>query len=326
MCTIDMAEFFKANDDKLQHKFWLLTKDGQRAGVMDENYDVISTSTEEDEFTYPYIKPFQSFFVEMKEEPTSGTTTSDITFTPKFTADMMHLSSSNDQKNPNEQGFVVPGNSGAKTRAAVDPSGIMRITATDDRGLKSAMVITDAAIRHTSGAEALFDSNLADEPMVYSVIDGQAMTIGEMKAGQTIPVGLAGIEGEATITISGIDSFSSPVYVIDAQTGETTPLTSDMTLTQTGNGIRYYLAVKASAENDVMTVSAPVVQANGGHLTVKAPSETEIDKVQVFGTNGMCVAEASNAGMQYDTDLVPGIYIVRLTCGGKEYQYKIVVR
>ena len=317
MCTIDLAAFFDANPT-LERKFWLLTKDGQRTAVMDE--DGILESSNGEDFTYPYIKPFQSFFVVTKESATSAT---DISFTPKFTTDMMHLASSNDQKNPNEQGFIVPGgNEGAKTRSAENPLGIMRITATDERGLKSGMVITDGAIRHTSGAETLFDSNLADEPMVYSVIDGQAMTIGEMKAGQTIPVGISGINGEVTITLSGIDSFESPLHLIDALTGETTPLTSDITLTQEGNGIRYYLATDIKEET---SVSTPAVQTNGCHLTVKAAANTEIDEIEIYGTNGMSVASATNSGKQYDTDLVAGIYIIRLNCAGQDYQYKIAL-
>ena len=317
MCTIDLAAFFDANPT-LERKFWLLTKDGQRTAVMDE--DGILESSNGEDFTYPYIKPFQSFFVVTKENATSAT---DISFTPKFTTDMMHLASSNDQKNPNEQGFIVQGgNEGAKTRSAENPLGIMRITATDERGLKSGMVITDGAIRHTSGAETLFDSNLADEPMVYSVIDGQAMTIGEMKAGQTIPVGISGIDGEVTITLSGIDSFESPLHLIDALTGETTPLTSDITLTQEGNGIRYYLATDIKEET---SVSTPAVQTNGCHLTVKAAANTEIDEIEIYGTNGMSVASATNSGKQYDTDLVAGIYIIRLNCAGQDYQYKIAL-
>ncbi len=325
MCTIDMAEFFKANDDKLQHKFWLLTKDGQRAAVMDENYDVISTSTEEDEFTYPYIKPFQSFFVEMKEEPVTGT----ASFTPVFNADMMHVSSPNDQKNPNEQGFVAPGgNEGAKTRSAENPSGIMRITATDSRGLRSAMVITDGAIRHTSGAETLFDSNLANEPMVYSVIDGQAMTIGEMKTGQTIPIGLAGINGEATITISGIDSFESQVCVIDAQTGETTPLTSDIALNQTGDGVRYYIATDISnGHNNTEPFAAPVVTTDHRCITIKAPAASSLSNINIVTSAGTAVFRHAEQCESVTTEVVTsGVYVISLTCDGKDYSSKIAMR
>ncbi|MCQ2133015.1 MAG: carbohydrate binding domain-containing protein, partial [Bacteroidaceae bacterium] len=90
MCTIDLAAFFDANPT-LERKFWLLTKDGQRAAVMDEDGVIVSSTGEG--FIYPYIKPFQSFFVVTKEDATTAT---DVSFTPKFTADMMHLSSSND--------------------------------------------------------------------------------------------------------------------------------------------------------------------------------------------------------------------------------------
>lgn len=171
----------------------------------------------------------------------------------------------------------------------------------------------------------MFDSNLAEEPMIYSVIDGQAMTIGEMKEGQTIPVGLAGVSGETTIEIRGIDSFTSPLYLVDALMGETTLLTSDMTLTQSGNGVRYYLASKQTIKKEDAALSVPVIMTNRCHLTVKAPADASIENIQIFSTGGICVADKTNAGVQYDTELVAGIYIVRLACSGQEYQYKIVL-
>ena len=334
MCTIDMKQFFAANEG-LEPKFWVVTEEGQRATVMsDEIYgdtsDNLST-LDNDKFTYPFIKPFQSFFVELKDDAT-GTT-----FTPKFTAGMMHLATQNDVVNPNEQGqgLVRPANGGdgndgsnAKTRAAAStPSGILRITASDGRGLESKMVLTDGAIRHTSGAETLFDSNLADEPMVYSVIGGQAMTIGEMTVGETIPVGLAGIEGEATITLTGIEEFESPLYLTDALTGDTEPITSDITLHQSGNGVRYYLISpkQASDSTTEQPLSAPVLKSEGKRVTVTAPAETELTDLRIVTTGGMNVTNVANAGSEYSTELAEGIYIITLRCNNASYTYKVAI-
>ncbi|MDO5446553.1 MAG: chitobiase/beta-hexosaminidase C-terminal domain-containing protein [Prevotellaceae bacterium] len=316
MCSLDMEKFFD-NNTSLARKYWIVTAEGQRAFVMDEETNGFIGTGTDGKLTQPTVEPFQSFFVALADGSTPGSLRTEIK------PEMMVLPENPSDNDPTNNDPTNP-SGGDNTRAESNPSGIIHISATDERGLESNMVITDGAIRHTMGAETLFDSNLADEPMLYSVIDGQAMTIGEMKSGQTIPVGITGISGEATITLSGIESFKSSLYLIDALTGETEPLTSDITLKQTGNGVRYYLTSKQAIEEEKI-ISAPVVLTNRCHLTIKTPADTNIEKIQIFTTGGICVVDEANLGMQYDTDLAADIYIIRLISAEQEYKYKIVM-
>lgn len=311
MCSIDMEKFFATNTD-LAKKYWVLTEDGQRVAVMDERADgFIGTDTDE-KLTRPSIAPFQSFFVALADNSAPGT------ITPVFTTDMMVQPTLPSDPSGN-----------AKTRAAVtstSPS-LLRFTATDGYGHESVMVLTDGSQHTTEGAETLFDSNIADEPMVYATVHGQAMTIGSIAPCDTVPVGLTGIASEVQLHITGAADFPMPLCIYDAVTGSTISLDTDTTLTQTSDGVRYYLLApqQQSADDAHLSVAAPVLTADGCRITVCAPAAAELESIQIYASNGMCRVDKANVGTRYAIDLTEGIYIVRLTCAGQPYQYKVAL-
>ena len=318
MCSIDMDKFF-AKNTTLAKKYWILTEEGQRVAVADERVDGFIGTTSDNKLTEPIVAPFQSFFVALADNSAPGT------ITPVFTTEMMVQPTL--PADPDPSGEPTDPGSSAKTRAAAVSPSLLCFTATDSYNHKSVMMLTDGSQHKTEGAEALFDSNLADEPMVYATVHGQAMTIGSINKGDTIPVGLTGADNDIRLNITGATDFQIPLYIYDAETDTTSPLDGDITLSQSGNGVRYYLISpkQASDSTTEQPLSAPVLKSEGKSVTVTAPAEAELTDLRIVTTGGMNVTNVANAGSEYSTELAEGIYIITLRCNNASYTYKVAI-
>ena len=311
ICDLDMEKFFEQNT-RLEKKYWMLTENGQRVTVMDAS-DGLITTDEDGKLLQPTVAPFQSFFVEIKGDDSAKMDT----ICPVFNSTMMvvpsEIPASNDDNN-------------AKTRAVTSSSaGLLRVTTTDNFGHESIMILADGRQRHTAGAETLFDSNLADEPTVYAVIRSLAMTIGEVTEGDTIPIGITGCREDVELNISGVDGFAQDLHIFDALTGVSQPLTSNITLSQIGNGVRYYL-LSPKNDTEVADFAAPTVSVDGTQLTITAPTGHELHDVSIHSADGICHLTEANAGQQISTRLPADIYIVRLQCNKSSYSYKLCIK
>lgn len=311
ICDLDMEKFFEQNT-RLEKKYWMLTENGQRVTVMDAS-DGLITTDEDGKLLQPTVAPFQSFFVEIKGDDSAKMDT----ICPVFNSTMMvvpsEIPASNDDNN-------------AKTRAVTSSSaGLLRVTTTDNFGHESIMILADGRQRHTAGAETLFDSNLADEPTVYAVIRSLAMTIGEVTEGDTIPIGITGCREDVELNILGVDGFAQDLHIFDALTGVSQPLTSNITLSQIGNGVRYYL-LSPKNDTEVADFAAPTVSVDGTQLTITAPTGHELHDVSIHSADGICHLTEANAGQQISTRLPADIYIVRLQCNKSSYSYKLCIK
>ena len=246
---------------------------------------------------------------------------------PKFTPAMMKATPKA-SSDPTSGGGTGGNAKGEMTRSVVSvPESILRISALDNKNHETVMVLTDGEARPTKGAEALFDTNLSDEPMIYSTVKGQAMSIAQILPGDTIPIALMGVRDEVTLKLQGAANFGKPLYIVDAATGEAQSLEDDITLKQSGNGVRYYLATRALEKDEEETTSAPLITTKGLHLTAKAPAGMEIEEIHIYAPNGTCVANDEYVGVQYDVTLSQrGIYLIRLVCDGVDYTYKIALQ
>lgn len=311
ICDLDMEKFFEQNT-RLEKKYWMLTENGQRVTVMDAS-DGLITTDEDGKLLQPTVAPFQSFFVEIKGDDSAKMDT----ICPVFNSTMMvvpsEIPAGNDDNN-------------AKTRAVTSSSaGLLRVTTTDNFGHESIMILADGRQRHTAGAETLFDSNLADEPTVYAVIRSLAMTIGEVTEGDTILIGITGCREDVELNISGVDGFAQDLHIFDALTGVSQPLTSNITLSQIGNGVRYYL-LSPKNDTEVADFAAPTVSVDGTQLTITAPTGHELHDVSIHSADGICHLTEANAGQQISTRLPADIYIVRLQCNKSSYSYKLCIK
>ena len=308
MCELDLEKFFETNT-QFQKKLWTLTEGSQRVVVMTGDA-VITTSATNNALTQRYIQPFQSFFLALKETPTAG-----ATIKAKFDATMMRVPEGSSSSSNGKM---------RKSAAAPADGGLLRISTATADGIESAVVLADGINRKTSGAETLFDSNLAEDVTVYSVINGQAMTIGEVADADTIPIGITRNDGETEIHITGASAFGRPMWIADAETGEVVQLDEDITLKQSGNGVRYYL-VSQLPGNDSPEITTPLLRTDNHIVSIAAPAGSELTDLHIVTASGMNVTNIANAGSEYTTELAEGIYIITLQCNNASYTYKVAI-
>lgn len=308
MCELDLEKFFEEND-QFQKKLWTLTEGSQRVVVMTGDA-VITTSATNNALTQRHIQPFQSFFLALKAAPAAG-----ATIKAKFDATMMHVPEGSSSSSNGKM---------RKSAAAPADGGLLRISTATADGIESAVVLADGINRKTSGAETLFDSNLAEDVTVYSVINGQAMTIGEVADADTIPIGITRNDGETEIHITGASAFGRPMWIADAETGEVVQLDEDITLKQSGNGVRYYL-VSQLPGNDSPEITTPLLRTDNHIVSIAAPAGSELTDLHIVTASGMNVTNIANAGSEYTTELAEGIYIITLQCNNASYTYKVAI-
>lgn len=303
MCYLDMKRFFDENSD-LERKYWIVTGKGQQYAQFDQNTEGYVGNVDNQ-----YVAPFQSFFVKL-------TGTSSATFKPKFNNEMMVAKLANGYESVTAQVTSNP----AK-------EGFLTVCAEDEDGNESTMMLTDGADLQVSGIEALFDSNLRQSgyPMVYGSVRGEAMSLTTIMPGDTIPVAVSGLRGMTTLKLKGAEEFTTDLYVIDSETGESRLLTSDMELTQETSGVRYYIAAEPTDIDSEFVALLPQLKVEGNTLKVFPPEGETIESIHIYQVGGALVAAESNISGAYSINLKNDVYLIAIKYNGRALNYKIVI-
>lgn len=255
------------------------------------------------QLTEGYIRPLQGFFVK-----NNGATS--ITFNRGMTID---------------GNFPVATGSGSRLYA------VKLHAATEQGGSSAELRLSDDAndsYQEGEDVETLFDSNLADVPMVYTVAGGQAVSIDQRPSLGIVSFGVVQAQDEPVEVqvTSHLSPLTSNLYFIDALTGEQTLVTDGTTLTVQPNDYgRYFLSTTAvqsiSAKEQGLIISVRqqevTVTANGGQLSM----------VRATTLNGV-TAYSGDAGLstQCRFQLPKGVYIIQAsTDDGTQRQLKVVV-
>ena len=167
------------------------------------------------------IRPLQGFFV--KKE--SG----NITFTPAM---------------------MVDGNHATDTPA---PAREFTMTATSNRGQSTASVSVG---EEEKSVETLFDSNLEDVPMVYTVANGYAVSINQVKElNKPIAFGVnCSSQDKVEVTFSDIEQLTNDdVFVVDAVDGKTQQIFEGDTFSIQPNDYGRYFLVFANGTTGIET-------------------------------------------------------------------------
>lgn len=288
LCSIDMNKFLSVNDGVLANdSYW----------------------TYEDNTVPPtdkYIKPLQSFFVnvKLKDNITDGNEV--IQFTP----DMM-----------------IDGNHYTATLPDPSPARPITLTATTDRGQSVANVLVGEEVK---SVETLFDSNLADVPMVYTVADGKAVSINQVtELSKPIAFGVTCATDELVeVTFSGIEQFANgEAVVVDAVTGEQMALAEgDGFSVQPNDYGRYYVAFSGTTGiNGLEGMRGLVVSVWDKRVTVT--SDEELTLVRVLSLDGMVRYHDVTGGTTKSFALASGVYILKVeNVAGEEKTVKVIVR
>ena len=249
--------------------------------------------------TYGKIRPLQAFFVK------KGEATKIV-----FNSSMM-----------------MDGNHGTPT--APNPAPAMRMTAANDRGQSTATV---SVSNEAKTVETLFDSNLNDVPMVYTVANGQAMSINQLtELDKPIAFGVtcAASDEPVAVTFSDIEQLTSgEVYVVDAVTGEQTVVGEGSVLTVQPNDYgRYFLVAGALGIRDQVDVKQGIVVSVRGRVVTVTSGEmlTEVRALSLDGATAQQATAGSTTALL--TLATPGVYIIKAeNVAGEQLTVKVVVK
>ena len=271
---------------------------------LEKIYYTYEESSSEPHGTSGKIRPLQAFFVKMES---SKITDAKI----MFTADMM-----------------MDGNHGTPTPASSSARPMM-MTAANTRGQSTANVSVG---EETKSVATLFDSNLADVPMVYTVANGQAMSINQLtELDKPIAFGVtcAASDEPVAVTFSDIEQLTSgEVYVVDAVTGGQTVVGEGSVLTVQPNDYgRYFLVAGALGIRDQVDVKQGIVVSVRGRVVTVTSGEmlTEVRALSLDGATAQQATAGSTTALL--TLATPGVYIIKAeNVAGEQQTVKVVVK
>lgn len=301
MGSIDMGEFF-AQNTAFGGNYYTY-EDGTLTAV-DATGTPSSTSKH-------IIKPLQAFFVKC----VAGSAPDKITFHRSMMTDGNY-----------EIGTVY--NAGNSTPA---PSREFTLTASSNRGQSAASVSVG---EEEKSVETLFDSNLTDVPMVYTVADGQAVSINQVKElSKPIAFGVTCTASNemVDVTFSDVEKLTSgEVYVVDAVDGTSQQIyEGDSFAVQPNDYGRYFLTFTGGSATGIEeTASAQqgiVVSVRGREVTVT--SGEDISQIQAVSLNGSTIYQNNNCGNSVTFMLHTGVYVIQAkNTAGAQQNVKIFVK
>ena len=294
LCTIDMAKFITANSNNLD--------------VAAQGYWTYSDNNTGTPITSRTVGPMQSFFVKVKDG------VSGVVFTPAMMVD----------------GSTVNTNPTSPARPRI------MLRAASERGSSSASIeLSEKASAEYVGAEdveTLFDSNLSDVPMVFTVAGKQAVSIDQRPEIDVVSFGVSCAESndlvEVTVDDSELALSDGQLYVVDAVTGDVTAVgEGSSVMVQPNDYGRYFLTTRGylTAMTGVETNGGIVVSVRGSQVTVKAGEA--LTSVRALTTGGATVYSEADCGPEMSFRLNQGgVYIIEAQTAEARKTVKIVVK
>lgn len=211
------------------------------------------------------------------------------------------------------------------------PAREFTMTATSNRGQSAASVSVG---EEEKSVETLFDSNLTDVPMVYTVADGQAVSINQVKElSKPIAFGVTCTASNemVDVTFSDIEKLTSgEIYVVDAVDGTSQQIyEGDSFAVQPNDYGRYFLTFTGGSATGIEeTASAQqgiVVSVRGREVTVT--SGEDISQIQAVSLNGSTIYQNNSCGNSVTFMLHAGVYVIQAkNTAGAQQNVKIFVK
>jgi hypothetical protein len=306
MVSIDMKKFFDAND---------VDSDNPGLGIDQTGYWTYEASAavahaKPTEVCTDILKPMQGLFVK------KGTATK-IVFNRSMQVD----------------GNFPPSAPSVVVDPDPAPKYALTLSVENGRGSSNADVgISDEASAGYVGGEdveTLFDSNLSDVPMVYTVAGGKAVSINQMPELTVVPFGVTCSSDELVeVTISNnretIDN--NRLFVFDAMTGTSTAVNDGESISVQPNDYgRYYLTSTDMSGNLKQDVAEGlVISVRNGLVTVTA--KDNISYVRAVNVSGSTAFETADCGTNVQFQLSQGSYVIEAESAGSKKTAKIFVR
>lgn len=304
MSALNLDEFFN-NNPSLDRTYWILTKDSYISGVKNEGQHWLTS----DGTNAGDIAPLQAFFVR-KTDDTGGQL--DV----KFTKSMAVAASGTT--------LLTRGMNGSSASPA------LQITATRD-GMTSNAIITcnekaSDGFRRDEDAEALFDSNLKDAPIIYTMAGDMATAVNQCCNLNGIPLGIeSNDESMVTLTFNGVEMLGKDLFVYDIVEDFATPVISSgssMAIKGKTSG-RYYLVTSDISGSGFD--SAPMIYVKGNTVSVVSMS-ADITSIEVNDIGGRRIYNASDTGRRHQFQLHNGTYIINIKTEKTQVTRKFFIR
>ena len=329
MASIDMGKFFGYQDGSTYYSYneklspvYYIYKDGAATPV-DATAEITAANKSE-----RIIRPLQAFIVKCKAADAPG----NIVFNRWAITDGNYT----DPTRYVPQGSQSGGN---------NPSGGTRaltLKAANGQGSSTASVNLSEAASDGYAAEedatTLFDSNLSDVPVVYTVAGNKAVSIDTRSAIDIVPFGVACASSDETVevnvdcskfTVNGLQfTDDNHLYMIDVVTGSVTEVGDGSSFAVQPNDYgRYFLTTRSdmTAIRETLASEDIVVSVRNRQLTVRSASELE--SVRVLNTNGMVVASQNDCGKETSVNLtLGGVYIIEAETEHGRKTRKVIVK
>ncbi len=309
MGSLDMGKFF-AQNTAFGNTYYTYENSELTA------VDAMAAPSETDKHI---IKPLQAFFVKCA----AGSEPEKVVFTRQMMTDGNW-----------EIGTAV-------TPANPAPALTPVLTLTTE-GSRAIVVLNEEASADYVGGEdveTLFDSNLADVPMVYTVADGMAVSINQMPQIGMVPFGVVCSGDEPVLLsivkkgewieesreISNLNSQISNLFVFDAVTGESTEVSDGSTITVQPNDYgRYFLmSTQLSSPLERQGEASIIISVRNGVVTVTA--NENIDRVTAVSISGATVHQDASCGTTTQFQLQQGTYVINAETAAGRKTTKILI-
>lgn len=319
MATLDMNKFFdrhkSTNPDQaeqLNRKYILLTDKGQCYFTWNETAQAWESSVPG--ITGGTVAPLQGFFVErtVKGAEVHATYTPDMTIAKPATGNLLRS---------------------VQTRSADDGTARLYVTAERD-GFQSHVLIAerfsaDNAYNEEEDVATFIDSNLKDQPTLYSVAGNTVVSINEVSDCKMIPLGIYSENPDnVTLSFRGAESFGKEITLYDAQTGLHTAINdnrSSFSIAGNTHG-RYFICLgEIEEEKDASVLTAYSAEAN--RITIVASQGDPLKEVSIYNTLGMEVQRLTGlSSTREEATVSGGLYIVRIKSENKGVTVKVAVK
>lgn len=227
------------------------------------------------------IKPMQAFFVK------KGTAT-ELTFTKEMQID---------------GNFPTPPGWGSGSSKA------LTMWAGNAQGQSKASVVMDEG----QDVETLFDSNLDNVPMIYTVAHGQAVSIHHSASSEAIGFGVVCSKQEAVeVTLTGADDVEGNLYVVDAVSGMQTEVTEGQTVTVEPNEYGRYFLVRGSLPSSLTLPTSSLIRVSVRDGQVMVSAAQDLGTVRVTNLSGATIHHATDCGKSTQFHLPKDVYILEV--------------
>ena len=334
VASLDMGEFFGGNPDLTHtgdnpfavgtsnYSYWTYEGGQLKAFLVTKTNTLVDKETETG--TTQVIEP--SYAISSDGNDVVGIIRpTQAFFVKKGSADKIYFT----------RNMTIDGNFPTAADQTDGGSRLLRLRAASAEGASSAVVrISDAAADgyfEGEDVETLFDSNLAQVPMVYTVADGQAVSIDQRSSLDVLPFGVVQAKDEPVqVTVTSHPSpLTSHLYFIDALTCEQTMLTDSTTLTVQPNDYGRYFISATAIQSESVAEQDIIISVRQQEVTVTAFGG-RLSMVRATTLNGITAFNSAKGDLQSPTQckfqLAKGVYIIQArTKGGQERQLKVIV-